>query len=140
MSRVAWILLLSAGLAQPARAQTAGPCGGFVTHLWVPQPSGRIGSISVGGGGTGTSGGNGNGGGPHEATAVSGGDLSADRTIACATCVVASSPAAGIPHFAGSTQTVTSSLIVNAAITAVLAAIRSVLISAPFATPDTPSC
>lgn len=46
-----------------------------------------------------------------------GGDLSADRTLACATCVVASSPGVGVAHFAGSTQTVTSSLIVNADIT-----------------------
>ena len=54
MSKVAWILLLSTALAQPARAQAAGPCGGFVTHVWVPQPSGHFGSISVGGGGTGS--------------------------------------------------------------------------------------
>lgn len=40
------------------------------------------------------------------------------NAIACATCVVASSPGVGIAHFAGSTQTVTSSLIVNADITA----------------------
>lgn len=32
-------------------------------------------------------------------------------TIACATCVVSSSPGVGIAHFAGSTQTVTSSLV-----------------------------
>lgn len=46
-----------------------------------------------------------------------GGDLSADRTLTCATCVVASSPGVGIAHFPGSTQTATSSLIVNADIT-----------------------
>jgi hypothetical protein len=34
--------------------------------------------------------------------------------IACATCVIASSPGAGVAHFPGSTQTVTSSSIVNA--------------------------
>lgn len=50
-----------------------------------------------------------------------GGDLSADRTIACSTCVVASSPGAGIAHFAGSTQTVTSSSIVNADVNAAAA-------------------
>ncbi len=38
-------------------------------------------------------------------------------TVACASCVVASSPGVGIAHFAGSTQTVTSSAIVNADIT-----------------------
>lgn len=43
-----------------------------------------------------------------------GGDLSADRTIACASCVTASSPGAGIAHFAGSTQAVTSSAVVEA--------------------------
>lgn len=42
---------------------------------------------------------------------------SAAGALACATCVVASSPGAGIAHFAGSTQTVTSSLIVAADIT-----------------------
>lgn len=40
------------------------------------------------------------------------------NTIACATCVVATvNPGIGIAHFAGSTQTTTSSLIVNADIT-----------------------
>lgn len=43
--------------------------------------------------------------------------ISAAGAIACATCVVASSPGVGIAHFAGSTQTVTSSLIVAADIT-----------------------
>lgn len=37
-----------------------------------------------------------------------GGDFTANRTFTCATCVTASSPSAGIPRFAGSTQTVTS--------------------------------
>lgn len=40
--------------------------------------------------------------------------LSAAGAIGCATCVVASSPGAGIAHFAGSTQTVTSSAVVDA--------------------------
>lgn len=40
------------------------------------------------------------------------------NTLSCPTCVVASSPGVGVAHFAGSTQTVTSSLIVNADITA----------------------
>lgn len=35
-------------------------------------------------------------------------------TIACPTCIVASSPGAGLAHFAGSTQTVTSSAVVSA--------------------------
>ena len=40
-----------------------------------------------------------------------GGALSSDLTLTCATCVVASSPGVGIAHFAGSTQTVTSSAV-----------------------------
>jgi hypothetical protein len=40
-----------------------------------------------------------------------GGDLSVSRTIACASCVTASSPGVGIAHFAGSTQAVTSSAV-----------------------------
>lgn len=39
------------------------------------------------------------------------------RAVACASCVTASSPGAGIAHFAGSTQAVTSSTIVAADIT-----------------------
>lgn len=39
------------------------------------------------------------------------------NTLSCATCVVATAPGVGVAHFAGSTQTVTSSLIVNADIT-----------------------
>ncbi len=37
--------------------------------------------------------------------------------VSCATCVVASSPGAGLAHFAGSTQTVTSSAVVGADMT-----------------------
>jgi hypothetical protein len=40
---------------------------------------------------------------------ITGGTITTTGTIACATCVVASAPGAGIAHFAGSTQTVTSS-------------------------------
>lgn len=40
--------------------------------------------------------------------------ISAAGAISCATCVVASSPGLGLAHFAGSTQTVTSSLVVSA--------------------------
>jgi hypothetical protein len=39
---------------------------------------------------------------------ITGGTITGTGTIACATCVVASSPGAGIARFAGSTQTVTS--------------------------------
>lgn len=39
---------------------------------------------------------------------ITGGTITTTGTIACATCVVASSPGAGYAHFAGSTQTVTS--------------------------------
>ena len=44
---------------------------------------------------------------------ITGGTITTTGTIACATCVVASSPGAGIAHFAGSTQTVTSSAVVG---------------------------
>ncbi len=42
---------------------------------------------------------------------IGGGTISTTGTLTCATCVVASSPGAGIAHFAGSTQTVTSSAV-----------------------------
>lgn len=48
---------------------------------------------------------------------IAGGTITTTGTITCATCVVASSPGVGLAHFAGSTQTVTSSLVVNADIT-----------------------
>lgn len=49
---------------------------------------------------------------------ITGGTITSTGTIACATCVVATvNPGVGIAHFAGSTQTTTSSLIVNADIT-----------------------
>ncbi|HYV46972.1 MAG TPA: hypothetical protein VFA20_19045 [Myxococcaceae bacterium] len=77
MSRVAWVLLLTSSLAMPAYAQQYGPCGGVVTHLWMPQPNG---SITIGGGGSspapGNGGGGNGGGGTHEATPVSGGSSS----------------------------------------------------------------
>lgn len=42
---------------------------------------------------------------------ITGGTITSTGTIGCATCVVASSPGAGLAHFAGSTQTVTSSAV-----------------------------
>ncbi len=44
-------------------------------------------------------------------TPITGGTITATGTIACATCVTSSSPGAGIAHFAGSTQAVTSSAV-----------------------------
>lgn len=83
MTRTAWFLLAALVIAQPARAQVFAPCGGFVTHVWVPQPSGHVnisipgGSYSGGGSHPGTpapgNGGGGNGGGSHQATPVGGG-------------------------------------------------------------------
>jgi hypothetical protein len=49
---------------------------------------------------------------------ITGGTITTTGTIACATCVVASSPGVGIAHFAGSTQTVTSSTIATADVAA----------------------
>lgn len=42
---------------------------------------------------------------------ITGGTISTTGTIACATCVTASSPGVGLAHFAGSTQAVTSSAV-----------------------------
>lgn len=42
---------------------------------------------------------------------ISGGPISGSGTISCPTCVVASSPGAGVAHFGGATQTVTSSAV-----------------------------
>src|SRR5271170_8389293 len=42
---------------------------------------------------------------------LGGGTITSTGTLTCTTCVVASSPGAGIAHFAGSTQTVTSSAV-----------------------------
>ncbi len=42
---------------------------------------------------------------------ITGGPITTTGTIACPTCVVSSSPGAGLAHFAGSTQTVTSSAV-----------------------------
>jgi hypothetical protein len=48
---------------------------------------------------------------------LGGGTITGTGTLTCATCVIASSPGAGVAHFAGSTQTVTSSAIVGADMT-----------------------
>src|SRR5580765_5108676 len=48
---------------------------------------------------------------------ITGGTITSTGTIACATCVKSTSPGVGIGHFAGSTQELTSSLIVAADIT-----------------------
>ena len=48
---------------------------------------------------------------------ITGGTITGTGTIACATCVTASSPGAGIAHFAGSTQAVTSSAVVGSDMT-----------------------
>lgn len=49
---------------------------------------------------------------------ITGGTITTTGTIACATCTTSSSPGVGVGHFAGGTQALTSSLIVNADITA----------------------
>ena len=43
---------------------------------------------------------------------ITGGTITGTGTIACATCTTSTSPGAGVAHFAGSTQDMTSSLIV----------------------------
>jgi len=59
-----------------------------------------------------------------------GGNLTADRTIACATCVTSSSPGPGIAHFSGSTQAVTSSPITSTDTTGTFPATAHNLLSA----------
>lgn len=44
---------------------------------------------------------------------IAGGIIVGSGTISCPTCVTSSSPGSGVAHFAGSTQTVTSSSVVN---------------------------
>lgn len=48
---------------------------------------------------------------------IGGGTITSTGTITCTTCVVASSPGVGLAHFAGSTQTVTSSAVIGADMT-----------------------
>ncbi len=48
---------------------------------------------------------------------ITGGTVTTTGTIACASCVTSATPGAGVAHFAGSTQAVTSSAIVNGDIT-----------------------
>jgi hypothetical protein len=48
---------------------------------------------------------------------LGGGTITGTGTLTCSTCVVASSPGAGVAHFAGSTQTVTSSAVVGSDMT-----------------------
>jgi hypothetical protein len=65
---------------------------------------------------------------------ITGGTITTSGTIACATCVVASSPGVGIAHFAGSTQTVTSSTIATADIAS--GAVTSAKLSSTLALPS----
>src|SRR3984885_1104310 len=60
-------------------------------------------SISVGGSGTVTN--------VATTTPLSGGPITTTGTLSCPTCVVTTTPGAGIAHFAGPTQTVTSSAV-----------------------------
>jgi hypothetical protein len=65
---------------------------------WATPPSGSVSSIAT-------------------TSPITGGTITSTGTIACATCVVASSPGAGVAHFAGSTQTVTGSAVVGSDMT-----------------------
>lgn len=75
---------------------------------------------------------------------ITGGTITTTGTIACATCVVASSPGVGLAHFAGSTQTVTSSAVnlASADVTGVLPAANSTyqVLSAQFSNTDSVNC
>lgn len=80
--------------------------------LGLPQPATQTGTTflrddmtwqTVGGSGTVTS--------IATTGPITGGTITTTGTIACATCVAASSPGVGLAHFAGATQTVTSSAV-----------------------------
>lgn len=66
---------------------------------------------------------------------LGGGTITGSGTLTCGTCVVASSPGVGIAHFAGSTQTATSSTIATADIAA--NAVTSAKVNGSVCTPDT---
>jgi hypothetical protein len=70
---------------------------------------------------------------------ITGGVITTTGTIACATCVVASSPGLGIGHFAGGTQTLTSSLVVESDISLSNNTTNNVSISAHGFTPILPN-
>jgi hypothetical protein len=87
-------------------------CASSSAWLWLDSTSnvltlcngsGSPATIAAGGSGTVTS--------VATTAPLAGGTITTGGTITCATCVVASSPGAGLAHFAGSTQTVTSSAV-----------------------------
>lgn len=85
-----------------------------VTTMYVSPVAGKFlaTALTTGGGGSGTV--------TSVATTgpITGGTITATGTIACATCVTASSPGVGVAHFAGSTQAVTSSTVATGDIAA----------------------
>jgi len=91
-------------LQLPSTAPSGGQILSFATPGTVNGVSQAVGTwITPGGTGTVT----------NIATTgpLGGGPISTTGTITCTTCVVATTPGAGIAHFAGSTQTVTSSAV-----------------------------
>lgn len=88
-----------------ASHQVIGTCGGLTTF----QPCTLTGADISGGVGTGTV--------TSIATTlpIVGGTITTTGTLSCPTCVVAPvNPSAGVGHFAGGTQTITSSQVINA--------------------------
>ena len=65
------------------------------TYVWTPFGSSGTGTVTS----------------VATTSPITGGTITTTGTVGCATCVVASSPGVGIAHFAGSTQTVTSSAV-----------------------------
>lgn len=66
------------------------PAAGVSTGAWVSPGTGTVTSVAT-------------------TAPLGGGTITGTGTLTCTTCVVASSPGIGLAHFAGSTQTVTSS-------------------------------
>jgi hypothetical protein len=76
------------------------------TNTNIPTEAAVRAAISSAGGGTVSS--------VATSSPLVGGTITTTGTVSCPTCIVGSSPSTGVGHFAGGTQTVTSSPVVNA--------------------------
>jgi len=100
---------LTSAVVNPSNIGPGGQFGFYAAAaqytIQMGSPTNQTFNISLGGGGS--------GGISSIATTspITGGPITTTGTLACATCVVASAPGAGLAHFAGATQTVTSSAV-----------------------------